>query len=236
MQVDIPVITRQAETKQDQEKGGLEMTVAPVGYQPATHTKTTVAQAQETVGGELMGGHQGKVYVTIDTQTTAQVKPDRLSFLVTINNKMPRVFHGAGTVVQFNVGGRVLAVDQRGYSTLQGAIVPPQQQQQVTIVGPPLSELPAKSGIIGVFLYDVVTQQSDAGVVTEKQNYTWYFDYTMTPQPIEVAAPQNRAGYMPIQEYQRIMAQQQMEQMRGQPYAPSQVPPVPAGYPAVGQQ
>jgi hypothetical protein len=238
-QVNLPSFTRQAETQQRQEKSGLEITVAPVNYEAVPHSKTTVRPTREPVANELIGGHPGQVYVTKTTNSGVSVQPDRLNFLVTLNNKMPRVFHGSGTVVQFNVGGKILAVDQGGYSSLQGAIVPPQQEQQVTIIGPPLSELPAKSGIVGIFLYDVVTQQSEAGVVTEKQNYQWYFDYTFAPKSVEVPAPQSQSSYMTVADYQQEMANEQMEQMHGRLYPagqPGGAGVSPPQYPSPGQQ
>lgn len=218
VQVEVPSFTRQAETHERQEKGGFEITIAPVTYEAIAQSKTVTAASREPLGGELIGGHAGQIYVTRTTESTVSLVPDHLNFLVTLNNKMPRVFHGSGTVVQFNVGGKVLAVDQRGYSSLQGAIVPPQQQQQVTIVGPLLTDLPAKSGTVGIFLYDVVTDQSNAGVVTAKQNYEWYFDYTFVPKSVQVPPAQQQAGYMSVAEYQQEMTRQQMEQMRGRGY------------------
>ena len=174
------------------------------------------------------------------TRSQVAVEPANLSFLVTVNNKMPRVFHGAGTVVQFNVGGRVLAVNQSGYANLMGAIVPPQQQQQFTITGPTLAELGAAQGIIGVFLYDVVTGQNAAGVVTEKQNYEWYFDYTLTPRSVELPAPRSEEMYMSQADFQQWQVQRAMQQQQrqyqlymqqGQPAAPVQyAPPPPVQY------
>jgi hypothetical protein len=41
--------------------------------------------------------------------TSPQLKcdPSRLQFAVRINNKLPRVFRGQGSVVQFNVAGKI---------------------------------------------------------------------------------------------------------------------------------
>ena len=122
---------------------------------------------------------QPRMYVEWVKETALTVSPDRVTFLVKINNKLPRVFRGTGTVVQFNVGGKLQAVSQEGYEPLTGIIVPPRTEQQIQITGPPVSSLSASNPLIGLFFYDVVTNISDAGVVTEKQNYEWYFTYTL---------------------------------------------------------
>ena len=89
---------------------------------------------------------------------------------------MPRVFRGAGTVVQFNIDGQLKSVDQKGYQNLVQAIVPPRSQTTLEIYGPELSNLPEKANI-GLFFYDVVTNQNEAGEVTERQNFEWYYKY-----------------------------------------------------------
>jgi len=104
------------------------------------------------------------------------VEPDRLRFQVRINNQMPRVFRGAGTVVQFNIDGQLKSVDQEGYQNLVQAIVPPRSQTTLEIYGPKLSNLPEEANI-GLFFYDVVTNQNEAGEVTERQNFEWYYKY-----------------------------------------------------------
>lgn len=210
---DLPVITPQPETKQRQEKGGLEISIAPANYTAERQDKVTLQQAQPPTAAVIIGGHQGSVYVEKVTEPRLLVTPEEIRFVVTIVNKMPRVFHGAGTVVQFNVGGQVLAVDQRGYTNLLGAIIPPRQQQQVEIIGPPLSSLKAKQGIVGVFLYDVVTNQNEAGVVTEKQNFEWYFSYSLEPRSEEAQEAVQR-GWMPVGEFQQEMSEQAMESAR----------------------
>lgn len=226
--INVPVITVQKETEARQVKVGLEITVSPVTYAPKVVQSTKVTARERTVNEEMWGGrNMAMVPVTKTTVHVARVEPANLAFLVTINNKMPRVFHGAGTVVQFNAGGRVLPVEQRGYANLTSVIIPPQQQQQLTIVGPSLSELTEQKGIVGLFLYDVVTQQSEAGVVTEKQNYQWYFDYEMQPRSVEVPATRSQDTHMTQAEWQRL---QMTESMEGMPTRRQAYP----GYPGPG--
>jgi len=174
----------------------------------------------ECPGPLLAVGKQGQVHVRRTTNFTAAVEPDHLRFMLKVNNKMPRVFRGAGTVVQFNVGGRLQAVDQSAYQQILGAIIPPRQEQQIEIVGPALSSLTSDKGTIGVFLYDVVTNQNEAGVVIEKQNFEWYFDYTLQPQEQTVQS-NSEERWMSISEYEQEMNRQNVERAnRQQPFDP----------------
>lgn len=226
--VNVPVITRQAQTLERQPKGGLEITVVPVSYVPKVVESSTIQPADMPMRDKLIGGTGGGIYVRKTTTSRVGIEPGSLCFLVTVNNKMPRVFHGAGTVLQFNVGGRVMAVSQAGYSTLINGIIPPQQQQQFTIMGPPLTELNQSRGIVGVFLYDVVTQQNAAGAVTEKQNYEWYFDYALTPQTVQLPGTQSQEYYMSVPAYQQWQQAEAMKQSQQQYQLMLQAHQVPA--------
>jgi hypothetical protein len=226
----VPTITPQPETKQSQNKGGLEISVAPVHYDVARRESVTVRQVPPPPI-ILTPQRSSSVYVERTTKPNVGVNPDRLKFIVKVNNKMPRVFYGAGTIVQFNVGGRLQGVDQAGYGNFLGAIVPPRQELQLEILGPSVSTLGESKGVIGVFLYDVVTKQDETGKVTEKQNFEWYFDYTIQPRQMEASASTEKL-WMPVADYQEAMVRQSMERMQqNQPTQGYQ----PAGYPVYPQ-
>jgi hypothetical protein len=112
-----------------------------------------------------------------------QVVPERLEFIVKVNNKLPRVFRGAGIVVQFNVGGKLQAVEQQGYADLTNSIIPPRTEQEIKIYGPLLSSVPDQT-TIGLFLYDVVSNTDQAGNITQKNNFEWFYTYATEPKQI----------------------------------------------------
>jgi hypothetical protein len=203
----VPDITVEAETPASQTKGGLGISVAPADYSVKLFRTVTYQVAQPPFVAAMVGTTAPSVYVRKTVSTVGRVAPGRIKFLVTIDNEMPRVFYGKGTVVQFDVGGRLQPVNQRGYTNLMGEILPPRQQQQITIVGPRLSALTKPSGMIGLFLYDVVTKENQAGVVVEKENFHWYFKYTLEPRTTQ-ASTQVAEGYMPVAQYQEVMARQ----------------------------
>jgi hypothetical protein len=123
------------------------------------------------------------------------VSPDRLVFHVNISNQMPRVFRGSGIAVQFNVAGKIAAVDSSGYGDLTNIIVPPRGEQEITVLGPPIEGIPAPS-TIGLFFYDVVTNTDQAGNVTEKQNFEWYFSYQTQTTDKEFSIPPPTKGWV----------------------------------------
>ena len=223
--LNVPTVAPQPETKYTQPKAGLEISVEPLTYKTIVKEHTRVQPVPPPAVVIMLGGARDP-YVERITYETAEVEPAQLRFLVKINNKMPRVFYGKGTVVQFNAGGKLLAVDQAGYCKFLGAIVPPRQELQIEVIGPALSTLTQPKGIIGLFLYDVVTQQDDAGKVTEKQNYEWYFDYQMEAKTVEVHSSRTK-GFMSMAELQKNMRAQQMEQMQENPgnAPPRRLPP-----------
>lgn len=203
-------MTAQAETKESQEKGGLEISIAPVNYQKMLGSKTTrVPVAAEPFGADL-NMPQGASPYEETTEPQLEPKPNRLAYLLKINNKLNRVFRGAGTVVQFNDGTKLVAVDQAGYQQFTGAIVPPRSEKQVIVYGPPLDQVADKT-TVGLFLYDVVTAVNEAGTVIEKQNYEWYFDFSVKIEEVASQIKKQRVWLYPGQIQSEEMMKQQQE-------------------------
>lgn len=171
----------EGEAKESQSKGGIEISVAPVAYQMTQKEKKTRRQVSAPLFGTLDLDERLRPYAKFFEETTTigpEVTPTRIAYLVKINNTLSRVFRGAGTVVQFNAGGKLVAVDQAGYAELAQAIIPPRGELQVTVYGPLLSQV-ADKATLGLFLYDVVTATDAAGNITQKQNYEWFFEYSV---------------------------------------------------------
>ncbi len=178
----VPTFAALAETKESQEKGGVEISVAPMVYEVVQRSRSRDIDRNpsflEALAGPENWRQRGMRFVDRITEPVLIVTPGELRFRISINNKLPRVFRGSGTVVQFNVGGKLTAVDQRGYADLVNAIIPPRTEQQVEVYGPSLGSLPDQT-TVALFLYDVVTATDTAGNVTAKQNFEWYFNYAI---------------------------------------------------------
>lgn len=177
-----PSVTPLPETKSSQEKGGVEISIAPVAYTVVERSKKSDRTVFEGTNREYTYDGTGRIYevpVRVIERTTTSalgIDPSRLKFQVKVVNKMPRVFRGQGMVMQFNVAGKLHPVDPTAYADLVNLIVPPRNEQVVYINGPPIQELPTTCPV-GLFIYDVVTQTDNAGNVIEKQNFEWYYTY-----------------------------------------------------------
>lgn len=171
----VPSIEPMKETVLAQEKGGILISIAPPQY-----TAVKKMRVEDTPSAGIMGGlisTPGTTYFYRRNIPYMVVEPDRLRFVITIHNRLDRVFRGAGAVIAFNIDGKVIAVNQLDYLDFLNVIVPPRGQTQVNIMGPALSSLPDKC-VIGVFIYDVVTEVDAAGNPRKRSNYEWYFDFS----------------------------------------------------------
>lgn len=208
----VPVITRMAETKESQDKGGVVIGVVPALYKGVRVDKVTLEQAEPPPDFTIIFGppRTGQVFVKETVVPGLRTQPSRLQFSVRINNNLARVFRGQGAVVQYNIGGKLIPFDKTDYRAFVNAIVPPRNEMTIEILGPSLDALGEK-GTIGIFIYDVVTAMDDAGRIIEKQNYEWYFDYTtkVLEESVEIKP---KSGWMSIAEYQQRKMREQQEQ------------------------
>jgi hypothetical protein len=174
------IMPAQGAAQQASVKGGVAITATPATY--VEDAGTTSDEIETGRGISCTRARTGGVEVTPvrflrrTTRPTFDVTPSHLVFLVKITNQMPRVFRGAGTIVQFNVAGNLVSVDRSQYSELSNLMLPPRNEAELHLVGPLLSSIPEGS-TIGLFLYDVVTNTDAAGNVTKKQNFEWYYTY-----------------------------------------------------------
>lgn len=198
----VPVISVLPETKEAQEKGGVEIAIVPVSYSTAVRQKYSVTPKSpgmgSMLGAAMLTGGKSSALVYVEETTTPflDVTPGRLQFTVRVNNKLSRVFRGQGAVVQFNVAGKLVPFGETDYAEVLNGIVPPRNENTFNIKGPKLETIPDK-GTIGIFLYDVVTQTDTAGNVIEKQNYEWFFDYAVKKVEAQGERQKNEAFMEP---------------------------------------
>jgi hypothetical protein len=186
-----PTLTPIADTSASQVKGGVTIAVAPVEYKLTPVYASRVRQVSPGMKEAFLMPHQqGAVFVERTCVPELKIIPNRLRFQVTVSNQMSRVFHGAGLVAQFNVAGKLVASDEKGYSELANAIIPPRSQQQFEILGPDLNTLPDQGSLV-LFFYDVVTNVDAKGEVSEKQNFQLDFQFAVQTkeQAMEIPPP-----------------------------------------------
>lgn len=183
MNCQYPVLSPMPETKENQTKGGVSVTVAVSPFQCVQQVRKTREQKPLSAVEKMMLNDR-----PAPTQTTMtpylQVVPERLKVTVRVSNQLSRVFRGAGTVIQFQLAGKTWASKQEDFAEFTNVIIPPRGEQMVELYGPPVESMPPQA-TIGIFLYDVVTKTDSAGNVTDKQNFEWFYNYsTQTQQDV----------------------------------------------------
>jgi hypothetical protein len=196
VKVQIPSLAPMAESNASQVKGGLRITMEPTEF----HAEESVIDSAREIApptkfGMVLKPAPNAIYVQHTQTPQLLVKPDRAIFHVHVNNDLPRVFRGSGIVVQFNVAGKVINVDPSGYGDLVNVIIPPRSEQEIVIVGPKVEDIPSPC-TVGIFFYDVVTKMDDAGNVTEKQDYEWYYSYRTQDTEQEIPGPSSTASWV----------------------------------------
>src|SRR5450432_3268286 len=140
LSVNLPSMAPLPETQQSQDKGGLKITVAPVSYSIREEQTGSARRVNPNFKEGLLLIHgQGDVFVERQAKPVLTVAPDRLRFQIHISNQMSRVFRGSGMAVQFNVAGKVQAINPSAYADLVNIIVPPRGEQDIEVIGPELS-------------------------------------------------------------------------------------------------
>ena len=206
----LPVVTALPETKEAQEKGGIEIAVVPALYTSVRKQRSHTEQVKPPFAALILNDNgKTKVYARLTRTSYLIPEPRRLKFTVRVNNKLSRVFRGQGSVVQINVAGKMVPFGNLDYKEFIDGIVPPRNEAEFSIYGPTLRSLPEK-GTIGIFLYDVVTATDMAGNVTDKQNFEWYFDYT-TKRVEETAAVQVDEGFLDVPAFQENLREEARE-------------------------
>ncbi|MEK9139369.1 MAG: hypothetical protein AAB393_19805, partial [Bacteroidota bacterium] len=156
LQYRLPVLTPVEPDKQDQEKDGIRVSVAPYSY-----TANTIVRKEYRLVPSL---------VTVNNQQPAEVReipsivitPDTVRLKVKIYNQLERVLRLAGTVVSFQVAGKQTNVPKARYEDFLNGIILPRQEVEYEVGGPDLSDLP-DNATIAFLLYDIVTATDAAG-------------------------------------------------------------------------
>jgi hypothetical protein len=201
--VSIPEIVPTSDTKVTQ-GDAVKISVIPVTYTARVVSTTKYEQAE--IPRVVWDIPPNSVYVWESVEHSLRVEPEFLRFQVKINNQLDRSFRGAGTVVEFNVDGKVSDVGQLNYRELLNVIVPPRSEKEVYIYGPSPSVL-SPNATIGVMFYDVVTATDAAGSVTQRQNFQWVFQSKL--KEVEQAVPGNSRvkKWVSVEKYQQQMIQ-----------------------------
>src|ERR1035437_3424944 len=112
--------------QQTQSKGGLDITIVPALYQAVRADKTKATQVDPgffEIAKASPEDVKNNKFVELVATPLLKTEPNRVEFVVKIHNQLNRVFHGQGTVVQFNVDGKLIPFNNTDYKEFSGGIV-----------------------------------------------------------------------------------------------------------------
>jgi hypothetical protein len=110
------------ETRENQIKGGVGVTVAVAQFRCVPAARETSRRVKPSVTEKLLG--QKTDFIETTRTPYLRVAPERLKVNIRISNQLPRVFRGAGTVVQFAIAGKTWATKQDDYAEFTNLIIP----------------------------------------------------------------------------------------------------------------
>jgi hypothetical protein len=190
LQYKLPTLTPVDPGKQDQEKDGIRVTVAPYTYTP----KTVVRKEYRI----LSSSFSPSSFISVRNQPqqhSAEVKeipsiaitPDTIRLKVKIYNRLDHVLRLAGTVVSFQVAGKQANVPKARYEDFLNGIILPRQEAEYEVAGPDLDAVPDNS-TIAFFLYDIVTATDEAATATRRSNFEFFYTLSRQDQQQEVSS------------------------------------------------
>lgn len=169
----VPVL-EPVQEQQRQEKGAVTILLEPV---PFSATRN-VRESKSVVRERYVDRKAGQVYdiYSVKHEPYYSVSPEAVMFKVRIINNHQRILRLEGTVVTFAVDGKDVAVPSSNYADLLQGILTPRSEKEFVLTGPRTDQL-SDGSTIAVNLYDVVTRMDQAGTITEKSNFEWYFKF-----------------------------------------------------------
>jgi|GEM_PF-4068961 len=185
LQYRLPILTPVEPDKQEQEKDGIRVSVAPY-----TYTAKTVVRREYRIAPSLVV-MQNQHPSEVREIPSIAVTPDAVRLKVKIYNRLERVLRLAGTVVSFQIAGKQANVPKARYEDFLNGIILPRQEAEYEVGGPDLSDLP-DNATIAFLLYDIVTATDAAGNPTQRSNFEFFYILSRQDKEQEVSSSVNR--------------------------------------------
>jgi hypothetical protein len=185
LQYKLPTLMPVDPDKQDQEKDGIRVSVAPYSY-----SANTIVRKEYRLVPSLIRMNNEQPAEVREIPSIA-VTPDTVRLKVKIYNRLERVLRLAGTVVSFQVAGKQANVPKGRYEDFLNGIILPRQEAEYEVGGPDLADLP-DNATIAFFLYDIVTATDAAGNPTQRSNFEFFYTLSRQDKQQEVSSSVNR--------------------------------------------
>jgi hypothetical protein len=187
LQYRLPILTPVDPDKQDQEKDGIRVSVAPYTYIAKTVVRKEYRIAPSSLSSLVVLGNQNQNPADVREIPSIAVTPDTIRLKVKIYNRLERVLRLAGTVVSFQVAGKQANVPKARYEDFLNGIVLPRQEVEYEVGGPDLTDLP-DNATIAFMLYDIVTATDAAGNPTQRSNFEFFYTLSRQDKEQEVSS------------------------------------------------
>jgi len=167
-----------------QEKEGISISVVPGNFTKMKLTRTRCDWVGTSLE-RLIGKEENDVLPDAQTYYKVvripyyEIQPENLIFNIKIYNHLDRVLRLAGTIVAFQVDGKMIHVDKANYQEFIDGFIIPRQEAEYQIYGPAINTI-SDTCNVALLLYDIVTKTDEAGNPTKKSNFEWYFNYKNT--------------------------------------------------------
>ncbi len=191
LQYRLPVLTPVDPGKQDQEKDGIRVTVAPYTYNAKTTIRKEYRLAPSSLTSLVVVRTQNQNPADVREIPSIAVMPDTIRLKVKIYNRLERVLRLAGTVVSFQVAGKQANVPRARYEDFLNGMILPRQEVEYEVGGPDLADLP-DNATIAFMLYDIVTATDPAGNPTQRSNFEFFYTLSRQDKEQEVSSSINR--------------------------------------------
>lgn len=175
----IPEFSYEADAKPVQKKEGITISLVPVSY--TTERKIKIEDGQmRPPPFEIFKDPNKEIIGVFDRAEIPYyvIVPSNLQFALKITNQLDHTLRMAGSVVSYNVDGKIVNVPQENYIEFINSIIPRGQEKETSISGPPISVL-KDSGVILITVDDVPTVLDKASKVEKTSNFEWVLTYKM---------------------------------------------------------
>ena len=172
----MPTVVPAPQTQQIQKKGDVTVNVEVTRFNANRIVQTT----------ERVAPSDNKEFDNYEVENTPAytVSPDRMLFNVRVKNDQARILKLADVAIVFVVDGVSVTIEGGDFKEWVTGLIIPGTEKDYSIKGPKTASLP-KSSVVGMYIYDMPVKYDAAGNVTKKDNYEWYFMYSVNQESVE---------------------------------------------------
>ena len=173
-QVKTATVSPLKETPQLQKEGSVSISAEIVRFSLNTATKSV----KRLVASDNVEFDKYE----ISERPAYTITPENIVFNIRVMNGGKRILKLRDVALMFQVDDDVISLKDEGYEDWVNGLILPGKQKSFEINGPSIKTLP-DSCLVGIYLYDIPVSYDQAGTILKKQNFEWFFQYSITQSP-----------------------------------------------------